>query len=493
VLVTVDQLPSYLYQRYDSLFTGGFRRLQEEGRYYPRAVHDYGETWTSAGHATLGSGVYPSRHGIVENDWWEEIDGEMVNIQSVDDQRVEVVGHPNATGRSPMNLKTTGLADWLAEAYPEAEVVSISAKPTSSLLMAAKSRGQVYYFEESVGRFVTTSYYRAAYPDWVNRFNDERLPDFLADSVWESEVPEALVGLARPDAADYEGDRVHTTFPHRYYEEVQDRDRSDAYYKWWADTPALDMATLDFAREALAALFLGQRDAIDFLAVGFSQTDRVGHKYGPYSLEQLDNLIRVDRLIGEFLDLLDREVGADRYVLIVTSDHGSPGAAPYLVELGESGRHVTRAERRAIRAAAAEITSGEGSYEEKRAVLTRMLEALDFVEDAMTVDELAGGELADSFIALYQRSYYPGRVPGPFGRYGLVLRYKPGTNFSSDVAMHGSPYAYDQQIPLFVFGAGIEPEIREELARSVDVAPTLAELAGIPYPHDLDGRPLVTR
>ncbi len=493
VLVTVDQLPTYLFETYDSLFNGGFRRVKDSGRYYTQMIQDYAETWTSSGHATLATGVYPSRHGIVENDWWIDVDGERVNVESVVDEEAIILGLPDAQGRSPKNLAATGLSDWIAAADAGAELVSISAKPTSSLLMGGNPRGHVYYYNESAGRFVTTSYYRETYPDWVEHFNEVALPGFYADTVWTCELPAELRGLARRDDAEYEYDGQHTTFPHRYYEEVDDLESPERFYAWWADTPSLDAATLAFVREAVNALSLGRRGSVDYLAVSFSQADRVGHNFGPYSLEQLDNLIRVDRVLDELIELLDAEVGRGRYVLALTSDHGTPAAPGHYLERGEPGKQMTREERRAVRGAVRDIMSGDGSFEEKQAEAIRMLEELDYVAAVMTEEELAGPESADSFVALYQRSYYPGRAPQTLGRYGLIIRYEPGTNWTSDAAMHGSPYLYDRHIPLILFGPGIEPGTVDERVSNVDVAPTLAELAGIAYPDDLDGRPLVAR
>jgi predicted AlkP superfamily pyrophosphatase or phosphodiesterase len=493
VLVTVDQLPTYLFETYDSLFSGGFRRLSVEGRYYSQMIQNYAETWTSSGHATLATGVYPSRHGIVENDWWIDVDGERVHVESVVDEESRVLGVPDARGRSPKNLAATGLSDWIAAADPAAELVSISAKPTSSMLMAGNRRGHVYYYHEGSGRFVTTSYYRDAYPEWVDRFNEEALPEYYADTVWTCELPAELRGLARVDAADFEYDGRNTTFPHSYHREVDDLEKRERFYAWWADTPSLDVATLALVREAVNALSLGGRGSVDYLAVGFSQTDRVGHNFGPYSLEQLDNLIRVDQVLDELIELLDAEVGRGRYVLALTSDHGTPAAPAHYLERGEPGKQMTGEERRAVRGAVRDIMSGDGSFDEKRAEAIRYLEQLDYVAVVMTEEELAGPESADSFVALYQRSYYPGRAPQTLGRYGLIIRYEPGTNWTSDATMHGSPYLYDRQIPLFLFGRGVEPGAVDEWVSNADVAPTLAELAGIPYPGDRDGRPLLSR
>ncbi len=489
VLVSVDQLPGDLFERYDSLYTGGFRRLLDEGRHYRRAVHDHGETWTSAGHATLSTGRYPSHHGIVANRWYSRVDDERVRVESVEDRTESLLGIPGRTGYSPENLEVTALADWLKAAHPGARAVSISAKPTTAITLSGRTRGQVYWYEDDVGRFVTSTYYMPEYPSWVEGFNETALQALYADTVWECEVPERLRSLTRRDSAGYENDGVHTAFPHRYHAEVENRADRRRFYNWWDHTPALDVATLALARAAVDSLGLGRPGSLDYLAIGLSQNDRIGHAFGPYSLEQLDNLLRVDRLLGEFLGYLDREVGPDRYVLVLSSDHGTPPVPAYAQERGEPGREPTSEELSAMRRLAREHLQAAG---DKRLPIVEALEAIDIVADVMTVDELTR-EATDSFVALYRRSYYPNRLAGRLARYGLVVRFEPGTNWSGDATTHGSPYLYDRHVPLILFGAGVTAGVSDEPVRTVDVAPTLAELAGITYPADLDGRPLVAR
>jgi predicted AlkP superfamily pyrophosphatase or phosphodiesterase len=493
VLLTIDQLPDYLFQHYDTLYAGGFGRLLAEGRYHREAVHDHAETWTSVGHATLATGRLPARHGVVANNWNEQDGEEPRWVGSVDDPGEAILGAPELAGRSPRSLMVTSLADWMVAADPDARVVSISAKRTTSILLGGRTKGHVYYYEEPLGRFVTTSYYRDSYPEWVDRFNETTLQEYYADTVWTCEVPEEWRALARRDGADYEGDGVHTTFPHRYYEEVEDQGNREAFYQWWADTPSLDEATLALVREAVSALSLGRRGSVDYLAVGLSQTDRVGHRYGPFSLEQLDNLLRVDRLVGELIDLLEAEVGAGRYVLAFTSDHGTSPIPAYLQELGQPGRQLSRDERRALRSSVREIMSADGSREERWAAAVRWLEREDYIADAMTVNELAEEQPVDSFVAFHARGHNPDRIPQALGRYGLLLRYTAGTNWTGDRATHGSPYLYDRHVPLIFIGPGIEAGSVARSARTVDVAPTLAALTGVPYPDDLDGRPLPAR
>ena len=72
VMIVVDQLGESLLERYDSLYTGGFHRLLANGHVFRRASHDHFATKTAVGHATLSTGVYPSRHGIIANEWQEQ-------------------------------------------------------------------------------------------------------------------------------------------------------------------------------------------------------------------------------------------------------------------------------------------------------------------------------------------------------------------------------------------------------------------------------------
>jgi predicted AlkP superfamily pyrophosphatase or phosphodiesterase len=492
VLISVDQLPEYLLERYDSLYRGGLRRLLDQGHSYTHAVHDHAFSVTSPGHATLVTGVVPARHGIVANEWNERQGEEWRWVHSVNDAGEQVVGLSHAVGKSPRKLQVTALPDWLLAADAGARIFTASGKGRSAVLMAGRTGGHVYWYEDDIGRFVTSTYYYEVYPDWVDRYHNEILPDFYTDSIWELTVPSGARPLARRDIAEFEYDGTHTTFPHRFIDQVDDEEANEPeeYYDWWDHTPELDRATLAFAEEAVTALSLGQRGSVDFLALGLSQLDRVGHRFGPLSLEQLDAILRLDRALGEFFEFLDGTVGAGHYLVGLSSDHGVLPIPEYQAVQGLHGRRVRRDERQAARGVAEDAWTSSPPAEALAAV-AEALEGIDFIADVMTLDELAGGEPADSFVALYQRSYYPGRVPGSLGGQGLVVRMIEGAHASSDATTHGTPYYYDRNVPLILMGPGVPAGSSDEWARTVDMAPTLAELAGIPYPDGLDGRPLI--
>jgi hypothetical protein len=90
------------------------------------------------------------------------------------------------------------------------------------------------------------------------------------------------------------------------------------------------------------------------------------------------------------------------------------------------------------------------------------------------------------------RSYYPGRsgdlvvVPRPYWFYVSA----DGTAQPGSATSHGSMYAYDQHVPLILFGAGIRRGEYLRAATPADIAPTLAHLCGITLAR-IDGDVLI--
>jgi predicted AlkP superfamily pyrophosphatase or phosphodiesterase len=283
VVVVIDQLPQYLVERYDTLFTGGFRRLLDHGRTYTQAFQEHSRTSTAPGHTTIATGLYPYRHGIVANSWRERVDDAWVDVENFADSTESIIGR-DRRGFSPRKLEVSTLADWLRTADPDTRVFSVSGKVRGAVPLAGRGRGHVYVFDESYGpTFVTSTYYRSDVPPWVRRFNEGRLAELLADSVWESNLPPPAAWASRPDTTEYEHGGRYVDFPHEFRaeEEAWGSDHED-YLDWWQHTPMSDIAAIELAKTALSALELGQRASVDLMALALSATDRIGHMYGPF-------------------------------------------------------------------------------------------------------------------------------------------------------------------------------------------------------------------
>lgn len=499
VLLVIDQFRADLLERYDPLFEHGFRRLLDDGYRFTHAEHDHAITNSSPGHATLATGRFPAHHGIVDNSWFDVVRGEMVTGPV--DTTASILGYPDLTGISPRNRLTESLGDWILNADPEARAVVITQGAASAMGLAPKERrGEVYWSSPTAGGFVTSTYFRDAYPDWIRRFNQRLAGRVATDSVWESTIPPGAESLTRADEAPYEGDHVHTIFPHHFREEGSDPDSPTSLFSWIRSRPMHDAIILSLVREAITSERLGRRGATDYLGVNLSSLDDVGHDYGPWSREQLDALLRLDREIGDFLTYLDGELGPDGYVIAVTGDHGVATAPEYARATGAAGRRVTQVEMDSLFDALRSVGPPPEDYDAELARrVAELVEDFAFVADAITREELENHAPADSFLARYRNSYRPDRVPWfplsasdrtTLAHYGVQVRLVEGAIPDYAVAVHGSPYDYDRRVPLIFLGAGIAAGSSSERVRSVDVAPTLAAFAGVAVPADLDGRVL---
>jgi predicted AlkP superfamily pyrophosphatase or phosphodiesterase len=487
VWITVDQLRGDHLDHFRPVWTGGFRRLLTEGRVYTNATHDHGRTVTAAGHAALSTGVHPSRHGIIGNGWYERAGDTWVSMSNVGDSSVTTVG-AELPGVSPRNLMATGLADWMVAADAASLVASVSGKDRGAILPAGHVKGQVYWFEPA-GGFVTSTYYRDANPEWVVRFNNSAVTRYMVDTIWTFTAPASSIRLSGPDTAAWEGNGVLTFFPHRLGDLTPRRD-SAALRAWMERTPLADAAVLEFAETMVTELGLGRDGSVDLLAVSVSQTDGVGHEYGPFSREQLDNLYRLDRRLGAFFSFLDRTVGRDKYIVALSSDHGVMTPPEDRRALSGS-RRLTAAERQAMQQIVTEAEASDPAAAPAR--IAAALKGQPAIANAWTTEELMRRVPSDSFAVLMRRSMYPGRAGGPFSRNGVESWFRSGGLGGERGTTHGSPYWYDRHVPLIFMGPGIRTGRVDDRVSTLDFAPTLASYARVRYPGDLDGRSLVLR
>ncbi|MEK9507305.1 alkaline phosphatase family protein [Gaopeijia maritima] len=500
VALPVDQLRSDLLERYDTLFTGGLRRLLDEGLVHPNSTHDHANNFTAVGHTTLATGVHPTRHEVVGNEWHIATpEGEWRSVYAVEDPDSPILGHPDYPGRSPVNIARPGLADWVLAQDPEARVAAISGKDRGSIPMMAQARGEVYWLLAEQGEIVTTTWYHDALPEWVAAFNEERMPELYGDTLWESIVPPGAEALTLPDSAPWEGFRGgrFATFPHLASAEATGLDdRRLQYNRWRQNTPFQSKAIFAFAEELIERFELGQRGPVDYLVVGMSQVDYVGHMYGPLSVEQLDNLLRLDRELGAFLDFLDATVGEGRWVMGVSADHGVADV-PEALDRPDAARLRLTSEDRARLDAVADAAAEAAHDLEPRERAERVAAALEATPEivrAISLHRLQEGPTGDSLLDLYRNSMSTERRTSRYRDYDVVVYYEEGMLANRGYGTtHGTPWLYDRAVPLIFLGAGVEPGRSDERVATVDFAPTLAALAGIEVPDDLDGRAVIGR
>jgi predicted AlkP superfamily pyrophosphatase or phosphodiesterase len=484
VLITVDQLRGDYPSRFDYQLTGGLARLARGGAWFTNAHHDHGITETAPGHATLLAGRFPRSLGIADN------------LAGVQDQASPILGAPESPGASPARFQGTTLVDWLRARDPESRVLSVSMKDRGAILPIGRSRAEVYWYM-SDGRFTTSRYYRDSLPSWVARFNGRRLPQGFAGKSWIPLLPDSA--YREPDSVSAEAGGVQYTFPHLLPAD------SAAAASLVRVTPWMDEITLALALEGLRELGLGQGPRTDLLAVSLSATDLIGHAYGPDSKEMHDQVLRLDRSLGIFLDSLFKLRDPSRIAIVLTADHGvatipelaasSVRPPPHRVDMSQP---VANLEERlsALALQPGAVTLGARTVRVNRALLGAKSVAVDAALDtfAREASQVPGVARVDRFRELLDGDTLTDvnarRWSHQFPKgddVELVITLTPLSIFRGLVATHGSTYDYDTHVPLIFYGPGFRPGRYPEFVRTVDLAPTLARVIGVTPSEKLDG------
>jgi len=507
VVIVVDQMRADYLTRLEGEYRDGFAHFLKEGVDFSETRHDHAITVTAVGHATIATGCFPAQHGIVGNSWYDRTSGH--TVYACADSTVQIVGDSSAAGCSPRGLLRGTVGDWLKGVSPQSHVFAISEKDRAAVILGGQHPDGAWWYDDRNGNFVTSTYYTAQYPEWVEAFNRSEAKDRYYHSGWAKGWPEAAYATAHADSFSAENDGVDIMFPHRF---DTSRGKLDtAYYRMLTGTPFSDELLFDFARALISEEQLGADTIPDLLWISCSATDVIGHSYGPDSQEMVDNLLRLDRYLGGFLRYLDEAVGADGYVAVMTADHGVMPLPEDLARQGIMAERIPRAGyRRVIDSVAANAAESLGigaplvvactngivldtgaalargiAPEDMRQAMAARLRRISFIDEVMTYGDLFGPRaVVRGYRDMYRRSFRSDRAPDLALRlveYTLIDDDRYGTN-------HGSPYDYDTHVPLVFAGRGVAHGIASTTpVRTVDIAPTLAALLGIRPPNDIDG------
>src|SRR5437868_6698984 len=78
VVIVVDQMRADSIEKFRGQWTGGLKRLVEQGAWFREAAYPYAATETCVGHATISTGALPAMSGMVANAWWDRESQQMV-------------------------------------------------------------------------------------------------------------------------------------------------------------------------------------------------------------------------------------------------------------------------------------------------------------------------------------------------------------------------------------------------------------------------------
>ena len=472
--ITIDQFRYDYLTRFRSEYHGGLDRLLTKGAVFTNARYEHFPTVTAVGHSTIMSGATPSVSGIISNEWYER--GEQRSVSSVFDDTTSLLGGKPGPGSSPARLLVSTVGDELKIADDgKSKVIGISLKDRSAILPAGHMANASYWFDNTTGNFVSSSYYFEDLPGWVKDFNASRPADRYQGRQFGKKI--------MPDA----GDKLYAAI---------------------VPTPFGNELLESFIERTMQAEQLGQHDTPDVLAVSFSSNDYVGHDLGPDSDEMHEITVDTDRLLDKFFVFIDRSVGLQNVIVVLTADHGVAPVPETNVQRKMPGGRISVQYVQDKVQAGLTRKYGPGKWIVGNADLALYLN-LDLIAEknldraevnkaaeqicltvphvfrVYTREELLSGRVqGDSVDRRVLNSYYARRSPD------IEILLEPYWMSAETGTTHGTTFGYDTHVPVIFMGPGVKAGRYHASIAVNDIATTLATMLDVEIPSGSVGRVL---
>jgi len=263
------------------------RALKREGTWYSHATVGSSPSTSAAIHATIGTGTYPRRHGLVGNalrvggriaDPWDEgpaylIEPALADRYDAANGNAPLVG---MVGSSPIQLALIGHGSmWEGGDADIAALKQVGGPGDSRLSWGLPPNSSPFY----------------AFPDYVN------------------ELPPISSYFGYADALDGRKDGRWLGEP-------------IGSLRGGFDTPARVPFETRAMEEIIRREAFGDDAVPDLFSVNYKLIDFVGHEWSMNSPQMRHAVRAQDEELPRLVELLDQEVGPGRWVLILTADHG---------------------------------------------------------------------------------------------------------------------------------------------------------------------------
>ena len=501
VTVVVDQLSANLFNQYRSQITGGLKTLADQGMVSINGYQTHGVTVTCAGHSTVLTGAHPARSGIPANDWIDTTTGQETYCLAAPQN---TLAHGKNTDNGPVGpeqLSASTLGDWLKAVSPESRVYGVSGKDRGAINLAGHKGDGAFWLTDNFGftTYVEPGQSAEARLAPVAALNARMIDRFTRQApswTYSNAACRRLEGQWTIAGQTFDSKVPPANF------------RLD-------NSPILDELTIEGAIELMDSRQLGRRGVTDMLGVSLSATDRIGHSYGTQGPEMCEQMLRLDTALGAFLDKLSTVPGGA--IVVLTADHGgSDFPERSAVEGYPHAGRVDRALQPRVNAAlkarfgldADPVVSSAGGFvivdkdrkslpeplrSQVLAAAIELLNAEPQVALAVARDELLAEPVPNSInpedLSVRERL----RLSAVAGRSPDILRaWQPGLTgqgrVGGAISSHGSPWDYDRRVPIVFWWPGAEGQERFLPMRTIDIAPTLANLIGVTPDAPIDGR-----
>jgi predicted AlkP superfamily pyrophosphatase or phosphodiesterase len=427
----------------------------------------------------------------------------------VNDTLVRPIGTSHKNGQmSPKHQISSTIGDELKmSSMKKSKVFGIALKDRSAILPAGHAADGAFWFDESTGNFVSSSWYLNELPKWLIEFNQLNKPKSYLMKDWSTLYPIATYSNSLDDKNPYESipnKQSEPIFPYSYKSFVEKNN-----FGIIRSTPYGNSLTKDLALECIRKESLGKDEFTDLIAISFSSPDIIAHAYGPRSIEIEDVYLRLDKDIEELLTFLDKEVGKDGYSIFLTADHGGADVPNHLIKNKIPAGYIN--DKKIAKSLKAFL---QLNFNDSTLLLNVSNEQVFLNELKINQQKINKSDLEKNICAFLINTIgiaeaYPSEVlkfqTFKDGDYKCLLQNGFKHNMSGNIAYilnpawmdyadkgttHGAGYNYDTHVPIIFFGAGIKKGESYEYITITQIAPTIAELIQVNQPNGCTSQPL---
>lgn len=502
-IVIEDMRYDYLYRYWSNFTDNGFKKLIDEGMLCRNACYNYMLTQTSPGMATIATGSEPYAHGIVADQWFQNLQGKPIG--SVHDAATKPIGSAEMVHCcSPRNLLTTTFTDELKLFNnSNSKVIGVSLNPESAILPVGHAANYAFWFCDKTGNWVTSSYYADSLPTWVNNFNTKKFADIYIQREW---LPD--LSLTKYRAGSISGSNSNAGFSsdNKTLRKISSLLRKDNPYSNLFSSPFGINLVKDFAISAIIDEKLGADDITDYLSVCFSATANVGRFCGPNSIELEDLYIKLDKEIAHFIEFINDTFEKQNVLIYLTSDHGSPYhpdelknmripsgqfnsdravmlLGTYLNAVYGKGKWVLGYHNKQIYLNRQLVDDSQLKLTDVQETVAKFMIQFSGVANAITANTLENTNFTQGVFGSMQNSFNQKRSGD------VMINLEAGwVEESKYFAIANSANRYDTHVPLIWYGWKIKRGSTNHYINITDIAPTISNFLDVPFSSGCTGK-----
>lgn len=500
IIINMENMrPEYLQRYYYNFQDGGIKRLLDEGALCSNTHTYINNQNIGAATATLFTGSYPALHGIINSDWLNRVNGKMVNATSSPTYQT-VGGDSNEGKHSAENLLCNTLGDELKlSSNGRSRVYTISSNANTAIFSAGHAADGAFWMENSTGNMISSSYYIDKFPFWAISFNSKKYAYETLGEKWKMLYKSQVSYKASTE--DYSPFEVgffnkQNTFPYdmgKLYDKAGD-------YSFLKNTPFMNTILTDFAITTFDQAFMGTDEHTDLLTINYSS---LGGLFGPQAIETEDFYIRLDKEIARLLEHINKKVGEENVLVVLSSVCAENYPLDYLKSLKIPNGYVRPDNIIALLRSYLNITFGQGNwiqevveqdiYFNQDLIKEKGINFQEMIEkSAQLINQFKGVDIAVPSTTFLQGDFAKSRLKSMANSFNFQrsgdLSFSILPNWQTAYKFQTQQHTNDNRIALVFWGKGVKKINCSEDIDAIDVIPTIFYLLGEPQPQSCQGR-----